>query len=45
MTAIVSKNGKLIFSIQATDEVVRLNTPKDCIAVDEPPNSNMFYER
>ena len=44
MTAIVSKNGKLIFSIQANDEVVRLNTPKDCIAVDEPPNSNMFYD-
>lgn len=44
MTAIISKNGKLLFSIQASDEIVRLNTPEDCLAVDDPPHSNMFYE-
>lgn len=44
MTAIISKNGKILFSIQANNEVVKLNTPKDCIAVKDPPNPNMFYE-
>lgn len=44
MTAIISKNGKLLFNIQASDEIVRLNTPEDCLAVDDPPHSNMFYE-
>lgn len=44
MTAIISKNGKLLFNIQASDGIVRLNTPEDCLAVDDPPHSNMFYE-
>ena len=44
MTAIISKNGELLFSIQANSETVALNTPKDCIAVEDPPNPNMFYE-
>ena len=44
MTAIISKNGKLLFSIQANSETIELNTPKDCIAVEDPPNPNMFYE-
>lgn len=44
MTAIISKNGKLLFSIQANSETVALNTPEDCIAVEDPPNLNMFYE-
>lgn len=44
MTAIISKNGKLILSIQASDEIVRLNTPKDCITVEDPPESNMYYQ-
>lgn len=43
MTAIVSRNGKLLFVIQASAENVRLNTPEDCVAVDDPPRSNMFY--
>lgn len=44
MTAIISKNGKFLFSIQANSETIELNTPKDCIAVEDPPNPNMFYE-
>lgn len=44
MTAIVSNKGELLFNIQASDEIVRLNTPEDCIAVEDPPNSNMFYQ-
>ena len=44
MTAIISKNGKLLLSIQANSETIELNTPKDCIAVEDPPNPNMFYE-
>lgn len=44
MTAIISKNGKILFSIQANNEIVELNTPEDCIAVKDPPNSNMFYQ-
>lgn len=43
MTAIVSNKGELLFNIQASDEIVRLNTPEDCIAVEDPPHSNMFY--
>lgn len=44
MTAIISKNGKLLLSIQANSETIELNTPKDCIAVEDPPESNMFYQ-
>ncbi len=44
MTAIISKNGKLLFSIQASDEIVRLNTPEECSAVGDPPKSNMYYQ-
>lgn len=44
MTAIISKNGKILFSIQANSEIIELNTPKDCIAVEDPPKPNMFYE-
>ena len=44
MTAIISKNGELLFSIQANSEIIELNTPEDCIAVIDPPNSNMFYQ-
>lgn len=43
MTAIISKNGKILQMIYANEETVVLNTPKDGLAVDDPPNSNMFY--
>ena len=44
MTAIVSKCGELLFIIQGNSETVKLNTHDDCIAVDDPPSSNMFYQ-
>lgn len=44
MTAIVSGKGKFLFSIQASVALVKFNTPKDCIAVEDPPDLNMFYE-
>ena len=44
MTAIIFDNGKILFSIQANSEIVALNTPENCIAVEDPPNSNMFYQ-
>ncbi|HFK9538197.1 TPA: DUF4376 domain-containing protein, partial [Acinetobacter baumannii] len=44
MTAIISKNGKILQMIYANEETVALNTPKDGVAVDDPPNSNMFYQ-
>lgn len=43
MTAIISKQGQLLFTIQGNTETVLLNTPPDGFAVDEPPNSNMYY--
>ena len=43
MTAIISKNGEILQMIYANEETIVLNTPKDGFAVDDPPNSNMFY--
>jgi len=43
MTAIVDKNGKLLFSISGNTETIKLNTPKGCIAVDDPPDTSMRY--
>lgn len=44
MTAIISKNGEILQMIYANEEIVVLNTPKDCFAVNDPPKSNMFYQ-
>lgn len=44
MTAIVTQNGKLLFIIQASAENIKLNTPEGCMAVEDPPSPNMFYE-
>ena len=43
MTAIISKDGELLFTIQGNAETIALNTPVDGFAFDEPPNSNMYY--
>ena len=43
MTAIISKNGELLFTIQANFEILALNIPPDGFAVDDPPQSNMYY--
>lgn len=44
MTAIISKNGEILQMIYANEETIVLNTPKDCLAVNDPPKSNMFYQ-
>lgn len=44
MTAIVSKHGELLFIIQADEQTIELNTFDDCIATEDPPASNMYYE-
>lgn len=43
MTAIISKDGELLFTIQSNTETVSLNIPVDGFAVDDPPNNNMYY--
>lgn len=43
MTTIISRSGEPLFTIQASDEIVILNTPVDCLAVEDPPGSNMYY--
>lgn len=44
MTAIVEKaTGRLIKTISAPDDVVKLNTPDGCIALPDPPNLNMYF--
>lgn len=43
MTAIISKDGELLFSIQGNAETVALNTLVDGFAVNDPPHSNMYY--
>lgn len=44
MTAIISKLGELLYIIHGNSETIKLNTSDDRIAVDDPPNSNMFYQ-
>lgn len=45
MTAIVEKaTGQLIKSISAPDDVVEMNTPEGCLAVEDPPDPNMYYK-
>ena len=45
MTAIVEKvTGRLLMTISAPDDAVKLNTPEGCLAVEDPPESNMYYQ-
>lgn len=45
MTAIINKFGQLVSVIVASDDIIALNTPKDCFAInDEPSNSTMYYD-
>ncbi|WP_278364800.1 DUF4376 domain-containing protein [Acinetobacter schindleri] len=45
MTAIVERaTGRLIKTISAPDDVVEMNTPEGCLAVEDPPESNMYYQ-
>lgn len=43
MTAIVRENGELLSIIVGPEEVVALNTPQGCLAVNDPPRQNMQY--
>lgn len=43
MTAIISKNGQLLQLISANEETIQLNKAIGCLAVDDPPRSNMYY--
>ncbi|WP_436897666.1 DUF4376 domain-containing protein [Acinetobacter gyllenbergii] len=45
MTAIVSKDGELLFQISGNEQTVRLNTPDECFAVDDPPSTNMYHDK
>ena len=44
MTTIVDPFGKPLFNISGSEEIVKLNTPQGCIAVDDPPSTNMYYQ-
>ncbi|WP_104500356.1 DUF4376 domain-containing protein [Acinetobacter indicus] len=45
MTAIVNiKTGEFSFSVQGSIEVVELNTPEGYMAVEDPPEPNMYYQ-
>jgi len=43
MTAIISKRGELLQLIYANKETIALNKPLGCLAVSDPPSSNMYY--
>lgn len=44
MTTIIDSFGKPLFKISGTDEIVNLNTPQGCAAVEDPPSTNMYYQ-
>ena len=44
MTAIVSEHGKLLFTIQADDDTVTLNTPSGCLAVSDPESLDVYFQ-
>lgn len=44
MTAIVSKNGELLKIINGSLDSIKLNTPRGCVVVEDPPASNMYYK-
>lgn len=43
MTAIISRRGELLQLIYANKETIALNKPLGCLAVSDPPQSNMYY--
>ncbi|MEQ1137443.1 DUF4376 domain-containing protein [Acinetobacter seifertii] len=45
MTVLVSKNGEVIGHIFGNEEMIKLNTPEGCIALDDPPFPNMFFQK
>ncbi|MDQ9993004.1 DUF4376 domain-containing protein [Acinetobacter pittii] len=45
MTVLVSKNGEVIGHIFGNEEMIKLNTPEGCVALDDPPFPNMFFQK
>lgn len=43
MKTIVDKTGRAVSRVNGDEGAVQLNTPRDCIAVDDPPNEDMYY--
>ena len=43
MTVYVNKNGKIVGRIQGIDEIIELNMPDGCVAVDDPPGEHYYY--
>ena len=44
MTTIVNSFGKPQCTLSGNEEIIALNTPHGCIAVEDPPNPNMYYQ-
>lgn len=44
MTAIISNKGELLKTISSNHETVELNTPEGGLAVEDPPEPNMYYQ-
>lgn len=44
MTAIISNKGELLKTVLSNHKTVELNTPEGCLAVEDPPEPNMYYQ-
>lgn len=43
MTVYINTDGRIVGRIQGTDEIIALNTPDGCVAVDDPPSDHYYY--
>lgn len=43
MTVYISTAGRILGRIQGTDEIIELNMPDGCVAVDDPPGEHYYY--
>lgn len=44
MTVIVTNQGKILRFIQGNEEIIKLNTPEGCVALDDPPNQDYYFD-
>ena len=44
MTTIVNRYGQALYAIYGNNDVIELNTPENCIAVEDAPNPDMYYK-
>ena len=44
MTVIVTRQGKILRFIQGNEEIIKLNTPEGCVALDDPPNQDYYFD-